>query len=471
MEKETSIELVFRSVGERTSKIALELARKHIRPDKIHVIENVKPFKRAMEVQMEIEYTADYIVFMDADCLILEDMRSFIERTKEPFVDCYVVDKFRGRVHLGVHITRRDLVEAMQEVNIDPTDLKYVLRPESRRRNFALQKLGLSKSFKKFFILHDYCQSFEHIWAKYALRELRSRVSYQRARLDEAIEGWDINDRDFIVARDAVNFTKTAVPDNSDTFAVDKFILQLPKLAKDQIKRLGIELKDELQMKEVDSYANSDFAIKINNENPGKIFCIGLSRTGTKSLTKALGILGYDVIHYPSDDETFDELAFGNYQLSLLDFYDGIADITVSPFFIQLAKEYPNAKFILTSRNKEDWLDAMEKHWYARPAFDRERDSNPETKKFMKMRRFLRASMYGTYVFQRDRMAFVYDRHHREVKSFFSGSRESNLLEMNVFDGDGWEKLCRFLGVDEPREEFVHVRKKKELDPNTHEKD
>jgi hypothetical protein len=470
MEGRSKVELVFRSVGERTSEMALELAKKYIRPDRIHIIQDVKPFKKAMEVQMDIDFVGDYIVFMDSDCLILEDMRSFIERTNEPFVDCYVVDKFRGRVHLGVHITRLDVVKAMKEVEIPEGDLKYILRPESRRRNFALQKLGVTKSFKKFFILHDFCQSYEHVWSKYALRELRSRVSYQRTRLNEAMDSWPLDDNDYAVAKDAIAFTQKIIPNNLDTKAVDEFIINLPETSEKQVQSLNIEKKGKLSMDEVQKYAQTDFVTSINNNNLNKIFCVGLSRTGTKSLTKALGILGYDIIHYPSDDETFEELAFGNYQLSLLDFYDGIADITVAPFYAQLEKEYPNAKFILSKRDKEEWLFAMEKHWYGRPAFDKKRDSNPETKKFMKMRRFLRASMYGTYVFQKERMSFVYDQHYAGVKDYFA-EKKHKLLEIDIFQGDGWEKICKFLEVPEPKEEFVHVRKKKELDSKTVEND
>jgi hypothetical protein len=471
MEGSRKVELVFRSVGERTSEIALELAKKYIQPDVVHVIENVKPFAKAMEVQMEIEYTGDYIVFMDADCLLLEDIRPFIERTKEPFVDCYVVDRFRGRVHLGLHITRLDVVQEMQQTEVPPDDIKYILRPESRRRNFALQHLGLTKSFKSFFVLHDFCQSLEHIWAKYALRELRSRVSYQRARLDEAMESWDFRELDFQVAKDAIEYTQKAVPDNSDPHQVEDYIRTLPELANQRLKSLSLPAKKKLEMPEVKHYAQSDFVQSVINNGNQKIFCIGLSRTGTKSLTKALAILGYDVIHYPADEETFEELAFGNYQLSILDYYDGIADITVAPFYAQLEKEYPNALFILTRRDKREWLDAMRKHWYKRPAFDEKRDNDPETAVFMKMRRFLRAAMYGTYVYQRKRMSHVYDEHYAAVERFFSGEKAHKLLKFNIFEGDGWEKLCAFLGQPVPREEFVHIRKKKQLEPKTVEND
>lgn len=457
------VELVFRTVGERTSDIALELAKKHIQPDVVHIIDNVKPFMKAMEMQMEIEYTGDYIVFMDSDCLILEDMREFLERTTEAFIDCYVVDRFRGRIHLGVHITRRDLVEEMQRTVVPPDDLKYILRPESRRRNFALQKLGLTKSFITFFILHDFCQSTEHVWAKYALRELRSRVELQRIRLEKAMDTWRDDELDHVVAKHAVEFTRKHIPDNSDSLAVDAYIRELPEFAAKALKELGLEEKGPLTMEEVDAFAASEYVKDVRTIPQNKIFCIGLSRTGTKSLSKALAILGYDIIHYPADEDTYEELAFGNYQLSILDHYDGVSDITASAFFRELDEQYPEAKFILTIRDREEWLDGMEKHWYSRIPFEENEEADPTRAIHMKMRRFLRASMYGTYVFNRRRLGNVYDRHIAEVREYFSGEKSDRFLEMNFFQGDGWDELCGFLGVPVPDEEFVHVRKKKEL--------
>src|SRR5262249_8594919 len=42
------IELVFRTVGERTSDLALSLAIQHVQPTKVHVIRDVKPFALAV---------------------------------------------------------------------------------------------------------------------------------------------------------------------------------------------------------------------------------------------------------------------------------------------------------------------------------------------------------------------------------------------------------------------------------------
>ncbi len=132
------IELVFRTVGERTTDLALALALAHVKPQRAHVLRDVKPFARAVRRMLELPHDCTHVVHMDADCLILEDMRPFLDQNELPYVDCYVRDRFRGRIHCGVHITASEIVRKMAELPEPEDDLAYVLRPESRLRNLAL---------------------------------------------------------------------------------------------------------------------------------------------------------------------------------------------------------------------------------------------------------------------------------------------------------------------------------------------
>lgn len=183
----TKIDLVFRKIDERTAEASLELAKRHIRPDNVYIIDDVRPFTKCVEEMLKIDHDCDYVVYLDADCLIFEDMRGFIEQCDAAYVDSYVSDRFRGRIHCGVHITRVDLVRAMARVTPPEDDLKYVLRPESRLRNLAMKPLRMSKQIRNFDILHDYFQFNRHIFMKYALRELRSRTHVQLHRLRSAM--------------------------------------------------------------------------------------------------------------------------------------------------------------------------------------------------------------------------------------------------------------------------------------------
>lgn len=183
-----------------------------------------------------------------------------------------------------------------------------------------------------------------------------------------------------------------------------------------------------------------------------KIFGLGLSRTGTKSLTEALGRLGFDVVHFPLDETTIREFTNGHFDLTLLRDHDGITDITTIPFYQQLDWQYPGSKFILTMRDKEPWLESLRGLLARRPpAEEAERfRKKPEVYRF---RRFLRESVYGSNEFDRDRMSRAYDEHHRAVRAYFSG-RTDDFLVLDVTSGDGFEKLCPFLGRDLLSERF-----------------
>ncbi|MBA3534830.1 MAG: hypothetical protein H0T73_23210 [Ardenticatenales bacterium] len=450
------IDLVFRTVGERTSEIALNLAIKHIAPDRVHLIDNVTPFSRAVQRMLEISYHADFVVFVDADCLIMEDMREFLDTNTQPYVDCYVLDRFRGRIHAGVHITRLDVLQAMQQVRVAKNDIKYILRPESYIRHLAMEQLDYSKAAAPFKIYHDFCQYYQDVFAKYALRELRSRTPEHGARLNRVMHSWPKEELDFVVARHAVQYTRDAVSPYRSEREVDEFIASLPQIAQREIATMALPEKPPLSIEEVEML-EPQFGHLMRGRNE-KIFGIGLSRTGTKSLTNALDILGLTVAHNPVDEITFIELASGRYNLSVLNNtagFDGITDIAAAAFYPQLDSSYPNSKFILTLREKEAWLNAMEHHWNNKPIFE----DVPGQESKLKMRRFLRASIYGLYTFNRERLAYAYDRHHEGVFNHFK-HRPDDLLVLNICEGEGWEKLCPFLEVPLLPGPFPHVRRK-----------
>ncbi len=167
----------------------------------------------------------------------------------------------------------------------------------------------------------------------------------------------------------------------------------------------------------------------------------------------ALHILGWDTIHYPADQATFDELAAANYDLSILKEYHGITDITVSPFYAQLDRQFPGSKFILTVRDREPWLRSTRFHWEGRSAF--QEPTSPEEETYMKVRRLLRAAVFGCYDFNVEHFSHVYDQHVRNVREYFK-DRPEDLLIMDICGGESWDTLCHFLGHPTPCEPFPH---------------
>ncbi len=454
------VELVFRSVGERTSALALELAIEHVRPQRVHVIEGVEPFALAVQKMLELPHVTDpasstsHVVHVDADCLILEDLRPFLDANALPYVDCYVHDRFRGRIHCGVHITRVDVLRAMARVSVPKDDLPYVLRPESRLRNLALAALGLEKQLKTFHILHDHFQRFTDIFAKYALRELRSRTSNQRKRLVAAMADWG-EGADLDVARAAVAHAAQSVPPLAKPRAVESYIASLRRTSEVEVARLGLPEQPALTRREVDEAIARDPALA-HRAVTAKVFGIGLSRTGARSLTAALHMVGIDVIRFPTDQDTLRAIARDDGVFPLLEHYDGITDLTTVPYVEALARAYPDARFVLTTRDEASWLRSCKKIWRDEAGLARMRRLDPA---IVEAERMLRARVYGSTSFDAARFLEVRRAHHARVETIFR-DEPHRLLRLDLPAGDGWERLAPFLGVPTPTQPFPHKGRK-----------
>jgi len=156
-----------------------------------------------------------------------------------------------------------------------------------------------------------------------------------------------------------------------------------------------------------------------------KTFCVGLSKTGTNSLCDALKVLlGLNVIHYASSD--------WREQIKTA---DGMADLPCVRYYKELDKMYPGSKFIWTIRDKESWLESIEKHWRRRPpstlgAWGKEN----------------RMAIYGDMYFDRESMSKKYDEHMHDVEEYFSD--RNDLHKIDIIGGDGWERLMKIMEVD-----------------------
>jgi len=186
----------------------------------------------------------------------------------------------------------------------------------------------------------------------------------------------------------------------------------------------------------------------------GKIFGIGLSKTGTTSLNDALKILGYRSIHHANDKDTLEDLMTCNFHLRVMKQFDAATDVTVAPYYYELDHAFPGSKFILTVRDKEPWLASCERHWFAMPRYLREMQKVDDEK----FHYFILAVVFGCHRWDRARFSRVYDVHCMNVKEYFEGRKD--FLVMDICGGDGWGKLCNFLEVPLPRRKFPHVNKR-----------
>lgn len=178
----------------------------------------------------------------------------------------------------------------------------------------------------------------------------------------------------------------------------------------------------------------------------GKVFGIGLSKTGTTSLYAALHMLGYRSITWGHLARMgIEDWMNGDFTTDHLAEVDAASDLPIGAFFRELDARYPGSKFILTDRPVEPWLASAAKQF---------RQSRANRNQFD------RETMIATYGFARfneDRFRRIHSEHREAVLRYF-GDRPSDFLYLNLFSGDGWEQLCAFLGKPVPEYDFPSVK-------------
>lgn len=188
---------------------------------------------------------------------------------------------------------------------------------------------------------------------------------------------------------------------------------------------------------------------------PPKVFGLGLSRTGTTSLTIALQTLGHQALHFPSDGTTQSEIyAFfasetDSLRLTVADHYAAITDTPVCCTFKALDQAYPGSKFILTIRDKASWLASCENHWHKLlPHLFATMDPA-----WTRYAQFINTRVYGIAHYDRDVFSEVYDMYHANVFHYFR-HRLEDLLVLDICGGQGWEHLASWLGSPVPQSAF-----------------
>jgi hypothetical protein len=171
-----------------------------------------------------------------------------------------------------------------------------------------------------------------------------------------------------------------------------------------------------------------------------KVFGVGFHKTGTKSLGRALEILGYRVcgpvgVHDPDIANKLPKLAF-----DYVPQFDAFQDNPWAVLYRALDLHFPESKFILTLRPVDAWISSVVRYF-----------GETDTP--------MRAWIYGedcahplgheTHYVQR------YEQHNQAVLAYFS-HRPDDLLVLKLTEGEGWDRLCEFLGKSVPEGSFPH---------------
>ena len=185
----------------------------------------------------------------------------------------------------------------------------------------------------------------------------------------------------------------------------------------------------------------------------------GLGRTGTFSLKLALErLLGAPCYHmrelfaHPDHVGVWHSAALGvppNWR----DFFAGYAAAVDSPvafFWEELIATFPEALVLLSVRDSEDWWRSASETIYGP-------DRLPRTPEWLAMRQALYTSRWITDVQDRELAIRAFEKHNAQVRHTVPADR---LLIWQP--GDGWEPICRALGLAIPDTAFPHANTRAE---------
>ena len=89
-----------------------------------------------------------------------------------------------------------------------------------------------------------------------------------------------------------------------------------------------------------------------------KVFCLGLSKTGTTPMGKYFSKLGYRVCHQNVNKEHDIDKIY-KFCDQKVDEYDMFQDLPWPVTFTRYMEKFPDAKYILTYRSLDRWLNSM----------------------------------------------------------------------------------------------------------------
>ncbi|MEO8465969.1 MAG: sulfotransferase family protein [Gammaproteobacteria bacterium] len=192
-----------------------------------------------------------------------------------------------------------------------------------------------------------------------------------------------------------------------------------------------------------------------------RIIGAGLGRTGTMSMKLALEQLGLgrcyhmaELIADPSRMPSWLKVTEGTPDWeTIFAGFTATVDYPACTYWRELMAAYPEAKVLLTVRDPNDWFDSTQATIFSPPMRARIAGSPMEA--------FFRKAVYadfGDRIDDRGFMTAAFERHTAAVRGSVPPER---LLVYET--GEGWPRLCQFLGVAVPASPFPRVNSREEM--------
>ncbi|MCP4385411.1 MAG: hypothetical protein GY798_29030 [Hyphomicrobiales bacterium] len=193
----------------------------------------------------------------------------------------------------------------------------------------------------------------------------------------------------------------------------------------------------------------------------------GFGRTGTMTMKQALGVLGFGPTHHMTeimanpDQLRHWKSIFSGADVDWADVFDGYrsqVDWPGASCWQQSIIAFPEAKVIHTERPEEDWWASFDGTIGKFFSLSDQLELPSEFREIFATMKdgFLK----DTFTDFTDRASAIaaYRDNNRKVREIVPADR---LLVFNV--ADGWEPLCRFLGVPRPDTAFPHHHPRQEF--------
>ncbi|WP_218009256.1 sulfotransferase family protein [Herbidospora cretacea] len=204
----------------------------------------------------------------------------------------------------------------------------------------------------------------------------------------------------------------------------------------------------------------------------------GFGRTGTLSLKAALELLGFgpcyhmaDIVEHPRRVRQWLDVGDGrtaDWDAIFRGFRSAV-DFPAVSYWRELTGHYPAAKVILTVRDPDAWYESAQQTIFHHQIEPRQLWRRlvhrlvlkrvPDYAQFPLMAwTTVAARVFDGRLDDRDHCIEVFRRHNEEVRATIPAER------LLVFEcRQGWEPLCRFLGVPIPDVPFPHVNDRTEF--------
>ncbi len=198
----------------------------------------------------------------------------------------------------------------------------------------------------------------------------------------------------------------------------------------------------------------------------GKVFVIGMNKTGTTTMKKALKSFGYSVGNQAAAELIYDQDYFRGDFSRLINYCESADAFQDQPFsapntYKALHAAFPRAKYILTVRNSADqWYDSLCR--FHSKKFGK--DGRLPTSQDLQEATYRRPGFMTNFVklhgtptgdpYHKETLINNYCAHIREVRSYFV--HNENFLEINVAQPGDWGRLAEFLGRKSSLGAFPH---------------